>query len=473
MTSASQSGGTILVIDDEWSIRDILSNILTAEGFAVDTADDGDTGIAKLQEKSYDLVITDLKMPRVQGIEVLRHINKMNAHTLGIVATGYGSIESAVEALRLGAFDYITKPFHIDEIKILVHKAREFQALRVENQSLRTQLRHSGKLENLVGSNPGILELNKLIRTVADSDSTILVLGESGTGKELVARAIHYNSDRSDQPMIPVNCGAIPEDLLESELFGHVKGAFTGATMNRVGRFQMADGGTIFLDEIGDMSPKLQVKLLRVLQEQAFEPVGATQTVRVNVRVIAATHRDLEKDVAAGRFREDLFYRLNVIPVHIPPLRERTDDIPILVAHFIERFNKLKGRRLTRFDDDTMAALCAFGWPGNVRELENLVERMAILHTEGEITLAHLPEKFSGLTPRPAAAMAAAAAMEIPDGGIDFNALVDRFETQLIERALDKAGGIKNKAAALLNIKRTTLVEKMKKKGMLDANEKD
>jgi DNA-binding NtrC family response regulator len=469
--------GRILVIDDEWSIRDILSNILVGEGFEVDTAEDGQEGIEKLEAGNYDLVITDLKMPKVDGIEVLRHLAKMNVRTLGIVATGYGSIESAVEALRLGAFDYITKPFHLDEIKILVHKAREFQALQVENRNLRRELRRANKIEHIVGTSTSMQQLNNMIQTVADSDSTILILGESGTGKELVARAIHYNSNRADQPLIPVNCGAIPEDLLESELFGHVKGAFTGATMNRVGRFQLADGGTIFLDEIGDMSPKLQVKILRVLQEQTFEPVGATQTVKVNVRVLAATNRDLEEDVASGRFREDLFYRLNVIPIHIPPLRDRNDDVPLLLAHFVEKFNKTKNRRLTRFTESAQAMLMRYGWPGNVRELENLVERMAILHTEGDIDIQHLPEKFvtgagaGGGMNLPLLAINAPVPgqpVEIPDEGIDFNALVDAFELQLIMKALEKAGGIKNKAASLLNIKRTTLVEKMKKKGMID-----
>ena len=458
--------GRILVVDDEWSIRDVLSNILRSEGFDVDTAEDGDIGIQMLEATRYDLVITDLKMPRVDGIEVLRYLSTSNSPTLGIVATGYGSIESAVEALRLGAFDYITKPFHLDEIKILVHKAREFQALQTENRALKRQIKSAGQQEKIIGSSPVMRRLGDLIRTVADSDSTVLVLGESGTGKELVARALHFNSDRSEMPLIPVNCGAIPEDLLESELFGHVKGAFTGATMNRIGRFQLADGGTIFLDEIGDMSPKLQVKLLRVLQEQSFEPVGATQTVRVNVRIIAATNRDLEKDVAEGRFREDLYYRLNVIPIHIPPLRERRDDIPLLVQHFIDRFNRSKGRKLKGFSQEAMNVLCSYNWPGNVRELENLVERMAILHSEGEIGVEQLPEKFHGLAPQPP--RLAADDLEIPDSGIDFNALVDEFESRLILKALEKAGGIKNQAAQLLGIKRTTLVEKMKKKGMLE-----
>ena len=468
MTSPPHRGGNILVIDDQHDIRDILTNILTAEGFDVDTAVDGAAGIRQLEAKPYELVITDLKMPNIDGIEVLRHVSRMNTGTLGIVITAYGSIQSAIEALRLGAFDYITKPFHLDEIKVLVHKAREFQTLQVENKNLKRELKRSAKLDNIIGASPPIQKLNNLIHTVADSDSTILILGESGTGKELYARALHYHSNRGDQPLIPVNCGAIPEDLLESELFGHVKGAFTGAAMNRIGRFQMADGGTMFLDEIGEMSPKLQVKLLRVLQEQTFEPVGSTETIHVNVRVIAASNRDLEQEVAEGRFREDLFYRLNVIPIKLPPLRERLDDLPLLVDHFVEKFNKSKNRRLKGFTEDALAVLASHNWPGNVRELENLVERMAILHAEGMIDVEALPEKFSGLQPSTAAATLSAGAVEIPEEGIDFNGLVDQYETQLIRQALEKAGGIKNKAASLLGVKRTTLVEKMKKKGLLD-----
>jgi DNA-binding NtrC family response regulator len=467
MNPPETASGRILVVDDEWSIRDVLSSILRSEGYEVDTAEDGDKGIEMIDANNYDLVITDLKMPKVNGIEVLRHLSATNSQTLGIVATGYGSIESAVDALRLGAFDYITKPFHLDEIKILVHKAREFQALQSENRSLKRQLKNSARQDQIIGNSSGMRKLGDMIRTVGDSDSTVLILGESGTGKELVTRALHEHSDRADAPLIPVNCGAIPEDLLESELFGHVKGAFTGATMNRVGRFELANGGTIFLDEIGDMSPKLQVKLLRVLQEQAFEPVGATQTLKVNVRIIAATNRDLEQDVADGRFREDLYYRLNVIPIHIPPLRERRDDVPLLTQHFIDRLNKSKGRRLKGLSADAMGVLCAYNWPGNVRELENLIERMAILHADDEIGISHLPEKFQGLSPQTPGL--SSGSIEIPDDGIDFNGLVDQFESDLINKALEKSGGVKNQAAQLLGIKRTTLVEKMKKKGMLEA----
>ena len=378
------------------------------------------------------------------------------------MTTGSGSIESAVDALKTGAYDYITKPFHLDEIKSRIQKAWEYHSLRNENRNLRRQIISSSKVDNLIGNSLPMNRLKQMIRNVADSDSTILILGESGTGKELVAKALHFHSGRQDRLMIPVNCGAIPEDLLESELFGHVRGAFTGAIKDRIGRFQLADGGTIFLDEIGDMSPKLQVKILRVLQEQEIEPVGAIKTINVNVRVIAATNRDLEKDVQDGRFREDLYYRLNVIPITIAPLRDRRDDIPMLITHFRDRFAKLKKRSIRGFTDTAMTCLCHYDWPGNVRELENMVERLSIIHTGQQIDVEDLPEKFAG----PRSIPQPETSSEMPDTGIDFNKLVDQYERVLVRMALDKAGGVKNRAAALLDIKRTTLVEKMKKKGM-------
>lgn len=451
----------ILVVDDESPIRDVLSTVLTAEGYTVSTASDLPEALKLITEDAFDIVITDLKLPKGNGIEVLRQIKRLNLDTMGIVLTGYGSIESAIEALRTGAYDYITKPFHADEIKILVRKALEYKKLHKENIYLRRQVQSAYRIENIIGSSPGMQELFQLIETVADSDSTILIFGESGTGKELVARAIHYAGVRRNHPLIPVNCGAIPEDLLESELFGHVKGAFTGAVMNRVGRFHLADGGTIFLDEIGDMSPKLQVKLLRVLQEQEFDPVGSTETVKINVRVIAATNMDLELSVAEKRFREDLYYRLNVIPLHIPPLRERHEDIPLLIQHFVEKFNRLKHRKITGFSPDVIELLQEYPWPGNVRELENLVERIAILKSVGKVTVRDLPQKFK--VPQ---ADTIPAGQFFPEDGIDFNNVVDDFEKRLILHALNKASGVKSRAARLLRVKRTTLVEKIRKKGI-------
>ncbi len=451
----------ILVVDDEPPIRDVLSTVLTAEGYTVSTASDLPEALRLITEDAFDIVITDLKLPKGNGIEVLHQIKRLNLDTLGIVLTGYGSIESAIEALRTGAHDYITKPFHADEIKILVRKALEYKKLHKENIYLRRQIQSAYRIENIIGSSPRMQELFQLIQTVADSDSTILIFGESGTGKELVARAIHYGGLRRNHPLIPVNCGAIPEGLLESELFGHVKGAFTGAVMNRVGRFQLADGGTIFLDEIGDMSPKLQVKLLRVVQEQEFDPVGSTETVKINVRVIAATNMDLEQSVAEKRFREDLYYRLNVIPLHIPPLRERREDIPLLIQHFVEKFNNLKHRKITGFSPDAIELLQEYPWPGNVRELENLVERMAILKSIGKVAVRDLPQKFK--VPQ---ADTIPAGQFFPEHGIDFNSVVDDFEKRLILHALNKASGVKSRAARLLRVKRTTLVEKIRKKGI-------
>ncbi len=449
----------ILVVDDESAIRDVLSTVLTAEGYTISTATDLPEALRLITEDVFDIVITDLKLPKGNGIEVLRQIKRLNLDTLGIVITGYGSIESAIEALRTGAYDYITKPFHADEIKILVRKALEYKKLHKENIYLRRQIQSAYRIENIIGSSPGMQELFQLIETVADSDSTILIFGESGTGKELVARAIHYGGVRRNHPLIPVNCGAIPEDLLESELFGHVKGAFTGAVMTRVGRFHLADGGTIFLDEIGDMSPKLQVKLLRVLQEQEFDPVGSTETIKINVRVIAATNTDLDQSVAEKRFREDLYYRLNVIPLHIPSLRERREDIPLLIQHFVEKFNRLKHRKITGFSPDAIELLQEYPWPGNVRELENLVERMAILKSIGKVTVRDLPQKFSVQQ-----ADTIPTAQFFPEDGIDFNSVVDDFEKRLILHALNKARGVKSRAARLLRVKRTTLVEKIRKK---------
>jgi len=449
----------ILIADDEWSIRDVLTGVLAAEGYDVETVEDGEEAIERLSREPYEMVITDLRMPKADGISVLRHVQERNLDCLGIVATAYGSVESAIEALRAGAFDYITKPFHIDEIRHLVRRVQEFRGLKRENVQLRRELRNAHRIQNIVGDSQPMQKLFDLIKTVSDSESTVLVLGESGTGKELVAKAIHYNSRRSEKPLVAVNCAAIPETLLESELFGHVKGAFTGAIANRPGRFSRADGGTIFLDEIGDMSPKLQVKVLRVLQEQEFEPVGGTNAIKVNVRVIAATNQDLEERVKTREFREDLFYRLNVIPINLPPLRERFEDVPLLLQHFIERFSREGGSRVKRFDEEATAILQRYAWPGNVRELENLVERMSILATGAEVTPADLPDKFHEKSASPVPTFS-----EFPSDGIDMNDLINQFEVRMIAGALERSSGVKNQAAKLLGIKRTTLVEKMKKK---------
>jgi DNA-binding NtrC family response regulator len=389
-------------------------------------------------------------------------LKNLNPSVEVIILTGHGSIESAIRATQKGAFHFVTKPFNLDELMSLVDKALTHKKLQQENTQLRTELNKKYKFDQIIGSSEPIQNVLRLIERVADSDSTVLVQGDSGTGKELIAKAIHYNSHRSQAAFVAINCGAIPSELLESELFGHVKGAFTGAVANRVGRFEMADGGTLFLDEIGDLEPSLQVKILRALQERSFEPVGSTKTVSVDVRVIAATNIDLEEAVENGKFREDLFYRLNVIPILVPALRERKTDIPLLLNHFIQLFNKNKGRGLQGINPEAMDCLSQYPWPGNIRELENLVERMSILKGHGMLGPEDLPLKYRSLKQ----STQEVGIIDIPEEGMDFNSAVDSYENALIIRALEKTGWNRNQAAALLRLNRTTLVEKIKKKGL-------
>jgi len=456
----------ILVIDDDPLSLELVVESLADEGYAVDRASAGEEGIAKAEECSYDIVITDLVMPGIDGMQVLEHFNEHHQETMVIVLTGYGSIETAVQAVKRGAFDYLAKPAKVDEILITVKRALELKALRVENVLLRTQIEERFRPSRIIGQSPLMQKLFRTIQRVARTDSTVLILGESGTGKELIADAIHYNSDRRDKPLVPINCGAIPEELLESELFGHEKGSFTGALKERKGRFELAHQGTVFLDEIGEMSQKLQVKLLRFLQERKFERIGGMRTIQVDVGIIAATHRDLEKAVEAGHFREDLYYRLNVIPIHVPPLREREGDVPLLIRHFLERHCREKDIPLKKISKAAMETLERYNWPGNVRELENLIERLVILAEEDEIGLNDLPPRIRQhhvpkCTPQP---VTLNLGMEISEAGIDLKEILDDLENRLILDALKKAGGVKNKAAQLLGLNRTTLIEKMKKK---------
>ena len=452
------SSEKILVVDDDVRIRDFLYDVLMEEGYEVSTAENGEMAIEMLRSQDFHVVLTDLKMPKVDGLQVIKESQTLNSQGVGILITGYGTIKSAVDAMKAGAYDYVTKPFQIDEIKIVIERALEHHRLQRENVSLRKQLKRKYKFENIIGDSEAIQEVFQMIEKVADSDSTILIRGDSGTGKELIARAIHFNSYRRERPLIPVNCGAIPEDLLESELFGHVKGAFTGATTTRIGRFELAHNGTIFLDEIGDMSPSLQVKVLRVLQEQEFERVGGTNTIRVNVRVIAATNQNLEDAVVERTFREDLYYRLNVIPIFVPPLRDRKSDIPLLAHHFIERFNREKKKKVDHISSEIMDYFLHYDWPGNVRELEDTIERLVILKGRGSIVPKDLPDKI-----RNKGQYHVLRKIQIPDDGVCFKTAVNEFEKELILQALNKTDWVKNKAAKMLNLKRTTLVEKMKK----------
>ena len=444
--------------------RRALERILVRAGYDVTAARDAGEALNLVSTQPVDLVLTDVKMPGVNGLELVRQVRDLDPDLPCIVITGYGGTESSIEALRAGAFWYLEKPFehgNLDFVRRLAEQAIEHGRLKAENRALHRQLRTRYRFDNIVGESPSLRRVLKLVERVAHTDSTVLIRGESGTGKELVARAIHFNSARADRGLVTVNCGAIPEELLESELFGHVRGAFTNAIQNREGRFSLANGGTIFLDEIGDMSLNLQVKLLRVLQEQTFEPVGSSKTVQLNVRIIAATNQELETAIAEKRFREDLFYRLNVIPVEVPPLRERREDIPLLVRHFIERANKDREQRVAGISEAALARLVDFRWPGNVRELENLIERMVVLRGSGEIGLEDLPETHA----RPGGAPPAAAP-RVPASGIAFNEIVDRFESDLILQALEQTQWNKNRAARLLGLNRTTLIEKIKKKGL-------
>jgi len=425
------------------------------------TARDASEAMGIVSSRPLDLVLSDVKMPGINGLELVRQVHEVDADLPCIVITGYGSPESSVDALRAGAFWYLEKPFeqgHLDVVRRLAEQAIEHGRLKHENRLLQRQLETRYRFDSIVGESHALRRVLEVVERVSATDSTVLVTGDSGTGKELVARAIHFNSPRSERMMVTVNCGAIPEELLESELFGHVRGAFTNAVSHREGRFALADGGTIFLDEIGDMSLNLQVKLLRVLQERAFEPVGSSKSRSVDVRVIAATNQDLPGLIAEKRFREDLYYRLNVIPLEVPPLRERREDVPALVNHFLEIHTERSGSSVKGISPEAMAALCRHTWPGNVRELENLVERLVILRRGGEISVEDLPAEVLGAASR--------SDPEVPSlgpEGVNLKAETEAVEAGLIRAALAHTGWNKNRAAQMLEVNRTTLLEKIKK----------
>jgi len=452
----------VLVVDDEELYRRSLGRILARVGHQVTEARDAADALSLLAHGGVDLVVADVRMPGLNGLELVRQIHEIDPDLPCIVVTGHSSPESSLEALRAGAFWYLEKPFdqgHLDVVRRLVEQAIEHGRLKAENRALQNELRTKYRFENIVGHSGALRSVLDLVSKVARTDSTVLVTGESGTGKELIARAIHYNSRRVERRLVTVNCGAIPEELLESELFGHVRGAFTNAISSREGRFSLANGGTIFLDEIGDMSPNLQVKLLRVLQEQTYEPVGSSKSETVNVRVIAATNQNLPGAIREGRFREDLFYRLNVIPIEVPPLRQRREDIPLLVLHFLDVQNQERGTKIGSISDAALEVLCRYDWPGNVRELENLMERMTVLCGDGDLGVEDLPESVRRV-PAPAFEP------ESLGSEVDFRGVVDRFQSELIRDALAKTGGNKKEAAEYLGLNRTTLIEKIKKLGL-------
>ena len=454
----------ILVIDDDPAVRQLLSETLGNEGHQVSMVSSGLEGVEAVKDQPVHVVLTDLQMPGIDGLETIDRISKVDSKIIAIVMTGYGTIDYAVRAMKAGAFDFITKPFEPDTVAVVVKKALDVYKLKQENHLLRKAVRDQYRLEHLVGTSAPMRMVLDFVEKVADSDSTVLIEGESGTGKELIARMLHFNSMRRDRPLVPVNCGAIPETLLESELFGHEKGAFTEAAHTKLGRFELAHGGTIFLDEVGEMSLPLQVKLLRVLQERCFERVGGTRTINVDVRIIAATNQDLAQAVQERRFRQDLYYRLHVIPIHIPPLRERRSDIPVLVNHFIAQFNQLRRTEILGMEPDALARMTEEEWPGNIRELENMIERLAVLKKKGWITVSDLPESSIKMT--------AGKVNEAPEhfirfseDGINLTKELEHYENRLIGEALRKANGITSRAAQLLQVNRTTLVEKLKRKG--------
>jgi two-component system response regulator PilR (NtrC family) len=441
----------ILVVDDERSMRELLAIVLKREGYDVVLAENGRAAIEALEKGPVDLLISDIKMPDMSGVDVLRAAKKLDQDVLGIMITAFASTETAVEAMRLGACDYLSKPFDIDLLKMKVREKIENRALRQENVLLKRTLGLSHQFSNIIGRSQAMLDVFRMIETVARTNSTILLTGESGTGKGLVAQAIHFHSLRRDKPMVSLNCGAMPETLLESELFGHMRGAFTGADSNKKGLLEVAEKGTIFLDEIGEMSAVMQVKLLRVLQERRFRRVGGLEELQADIRVVAATNQDLTKAVAEGRFREDLFYRLNVIPIVLPPLRDRREDIPLLAEHFLTKYAEEMQKPITAISRSALDLLVRHDWPGNIRELENVLERAVALEATPTILVESLPASLGHAAAGPRAA-AAAAPSEFPAGGFDLEAHVKEIERGYIAQALQRAGGVQVRAAELLGM---------------------
>ena len=448
----------ILIVDDEESMRDFLSILLRRDGYQVETAVDGAQAVACLRDAHFDLVISDVKMPRLDGFSLLDHVIARAPTTAVIMITAFSNTEQAVEAMKKGAYDYITKPFKNDEIRLIVQNALERMELRKENRQLKRELEQRFSFGSIIGKSRPMQAVYDLIEKVAGSRVNILVTGESGTGKELVAKAIHFNSERRDQPFVAINCGAIPENLLESELFGHEKGSFTGAVVQKAGLFEVADGGTLFLDEIAELPAMMQVKLLRVLQERELRRVGGTRTLPVDVRLVAATNKDLNRLVSCGQFREDLFYRLNVIQLALPALRERREDIPLLVEHFLGKYSPTVSLTLA---DGVLRRLLDYGWPGNIRELENTIERCVVLCGDGAITVDSLPGHI-----RTGADPVEAPMQDLPEEGLDLDNYLGNIEKSILLKALDRTGGIRKRAAELLGISFRSIRYRLAKYGL-------
>jgi len=449
----------VLIVDDEENLRHWLRMILTEANYEVDEAENGENALKKFETNTYDFVLCDIRMPKMDGPALLQEMRRRQIPSTVIMMSAYGSEDTAIETMKMGAYDYISKPFHQDEIILVLRKAEEREKLIRENRILRRQMIRESGFQNIITRNPKMQEILETVLKIADYKTTVLITGESGTGKELIAKAIHYSSSRKDGPFIAVNCGAIPETLLESELFGHIRGAFTDASYTKKGLFEEADAGTIFLDEIGELSPMLQVKLLRVLQEEEIRRVGDTRSIPINVRVIAATVKDLEKEVKAGKFRADLFYRLNVVSIHLPPLKERKEDIPLLVTHFIEKLSFKFNKNIKGASKEVMEILLNYEWPGNVRELENALERACAL-SEGELI------KVEDLPPYLREKADTYPGLFLPQNELSIKKVTRQIEMELIRRALEKTRGNRTQAAKLLEISHRALIYKLKEYGL-------
>jgi DNA-binding NtrC family response regulator len=463
MHNAGAEDVKILVVDDEDYMREIVSQSLASHGYRIDEAADGRAAVEMIRNYPYDVIVTDLRLPGLAGEKVMEEALAIYPDTIVIIMTGFGNVQIAVEAIRRGAFDYLPKPFQVDELVLRVEKGLKERSLKSENSLLRSELQGKYQFTNLVGNSPAIQQVYRMIALISHKTSTVLITGETGTGKEVVARAIHYSGPRKDQPLICVNCGAIPSNLLEDELFGHVKGAFTGAYQHRAGRFEQAHRGTLFLDEIASMPSDLQVKLLRALQDREIQRLGGTNTIKVDVRIIAASNVDLPERVRRGEFREDLYYRLNVIPMVVLPLRQRREDVPLLVNHFLKKFCSEQQLRLKSVSHDAVKLLIAFDWPGNVRQLENAVEMAVALSGERELLdVSDFPVAGALKSGEPYLG-----SIDIPEEGVNFNTIISELERRLILQSLQVTRGNKKRAASLLRLKRTTFVEKLKRMGSL------
>ena len=437
----------VLVVDNEQGIRDLLSIVLTRKGFVVVTAEDGERALDLLANSSFDLLLTDMKMPKMDGLALLAAARTVSPETAAVVMTAFASTETAIEAMKQGACDYLTKPFQVDEVHLVIQNVLEQRRLRQENRRMRRELKDRSDFSGIIGKSAAWIRVLDLVKKVADSRSNILITGESGTGKEVIARAIHFNSGRRDRPFVTINCSALPEPLLESELFGHMKGAFTGATGNKEGLFEIAHTGTLFLDEVGETPLSIQAKLLRALQEKEIRRVGGTCDIKIDVRMISATNKDLERLIESGAFREDLYYRLDVIPIRLPPLRERREDIPLLATHFLKTLNEEMGKAVTGIDPSAMQFLVEERWPGNVREMANVIERVMAMTTHPILTL----DDFRNALPSTSVTRLQSD-QTIPQDGIDLDKLMEGIERDLLLKAMEKAGGVKTAAAKLLRI---------------------